>query len=335
MNIGKIGEFGLINIINKTLGTKNKTIIKGIGDDAAALKLENNNLTLLTTDMLIEGIHFDLSYCDPYHIGAKALAVNISDVAAMGGNPTFYLLSIALPEQTDQVFFENLIKGFHDISDRFGISLIGGDTVASKDNIVINISLLGDVAKEEMICRNNAQKGDKIFVTGTIGDSAAGLAILTGKPGPTDINQKYHSLIAKHLNPSPRVEVARLIAKMKIANAMIDVSDGLAIDLQRICDESLVSGKIWLQDIPLSKDYKMAKKDFGFSVEHPLTGGEDYELLFTVPDNQLDKLFGISQNLDCSITKIGEICHGQGVEIIDKYDKPVKLDKLGYEHFKV
>jgi len=334
MKIDKIGELGLIDIIKKSLGAETKDIVRGIGDDAAALRVDNGNLLLLTTDMLIEGIHFDLSYCKPYDIGAKSLAVNISDVAAMGGFPTFYLLSIALPEDTDRFFFENLIKGFHDISDRFGIRLIGGDTIASDGNIVINVSLLGTVAPDEMICRNGAQKGDKVFVTGTIGDSAAGLAILKDKEHPEDLCKRYHSLIRRHLAPLPRVEAARLIAKLKIASSMIDVSDGLAIDLKRICDESNVCGRIRLQDVPLSRSYKAAKEEFALGLEHPLTGGEDYELLFTVPDSKLESLSGIMGSVDCDITQIGEICDGRGIELIDEFDRPIKLERLGYEHFK-
>lgn len=333
MNLGDLGEFGLIDRIAGFFDKDNSDISIGIGDDAAAIRKGDGILSLATSDMLLEDVHFDLNYTTPNQLGEKALAVNISDIAAMGGTPRFFLLSIALPKDTKIDFVENFSKGAALAARRFGITLIGGDTVASDEKILISVTLIGEVPEKEVLRRNGAKPGDQLFVTGTIGDSAAGLELLKKGINIDSSSLEEGELIKKHLIPSPRVDVARYISKNHLATSMIDISDGLLKDMGHICESSKVQGKVWLDRIPLSSSYIGVAKDFTLGMKTALAGGEDYELLFTIPMEKVEELDKLEKNFDCKLTHIGEVCPGDGVLLYDHENNIIDPGMTGYDHF--
>ncbi len=334
MKLAALGEFDLIERIKKSYGSEGGRIVRGMGDDAAALKVDTDSLVLTTTDMLLENVHFDLKYFSPYNLGKKAIAVNISDIAAMGGSPQWILTSLGLPESVDGSFVEQFYKGMSCLSDRFGIKLIGGDTVASKGGVVINVQLIGTVNQKELILRRGARAGDHVFVTGTLGDSSAGLEILKKGLWGEKKRDEYVDSVNRHLTPSPRVDEARYLAAGEVASSMIDISDGLVQDLNHICTESNVQGKLLIDDVPISDSYKYVCNEMGLNSHLSLCGGEDYELLFTVPPGKIGFVDSFREQFSCGVTRIGEICHGNGVSVYDEQNNPVELEVCGYDHFK-
>ncbi|PIX21438.1 MAG: thiamine-phosphate kinase, partial [Deltaproteobacteria bacterium CG_4_8_14_3_um_filter_45_9] len=231
-DLREIGEFGLINRIRKWITSSDPALVQGIGDDVAVIKMGAKAL-LVTTDILIEGIHFDRSWLDPYQLGRKSLAVNLSDIASMGGIPKYFLISIGLPKNLPLSFISSFYLGLKKEAKQFRVELIGGDTSLSQ-KIVINICLLGEGRKKDLLFRKGARVGDDLFVSGTLGDAALGLKILQEKGKIIGAE----GLIKKHLSPCPRVELGQTIAKHHWATAMIDVSDGLLIDTSHLLQES-------------------------------------------------------------------------------------------------
>ena len=331
--VGDVGELGLIERIRVAFGVEDGEIARGIGDDAAAIRSAEGRLTLVTTDMLVEKVHFDHAYTGPYELGGKAVAVNISDIAAMGGTPRLFLLSMGLPRAARLDFVDRFYTGASDTAARFGVRLIGGDTVESRGGMVLNVVVLGEVPEDEVVYRGGAKAGDRIFVTGTIGDSATGLELL--RCGVTSGNcvDEERELLMKHLSPVPRVTEARRIAAERLATSMIDISDGLVGDLKHICDESGVRGIIRLDRVPISGSCRATAENLGLGIDRLLTGGEDYELLFTVPPDRIRDLHEVGRELSCTLTEIGEIRLGEGVEVRDIDGEPIDLGSSGYEHF--
>jgi len=326
----EIGEFGLINRIRKWITSSNPSLLQGIGDDVAVIEMGMKSL-LVTTDILIEGIHFNRSWIDPYQLGRKALAVNLSDIASMGGTPKYFLISIGLPKNLPLPFVSSFYRGLKMEAKQFRVELIGGDTSLSQ-KIVINICLLGEEKKQNLLFRKGARVGDDLFVSGTLGDAALGLKILQerGKIKGTE------GLINKHLSPCPRVELGQTIAKHHWATAMIDVSDGLLIDTSHLLEESGVGARVWEDRIPLSRLYRkwvhsFSKDPFQFA----LSGGEDYELLFTAPGKMGKRISSLSHSLKIPITRIGKILpQKEGLRMIGKDGKKYSPSCLGFEHFK-
>ncbi len=300
-----IGEFGLIKrIAEKERIADKKDIIAGIGDDAAVLKDKKNSYLLLTTDMLVENVHFNQK-ATPFQIGWKALAVNISDIAAMGGIPEYALISLGLRKNTALKFIDELYRGIRTLAQKFEVQILGGDTVASS-KIVVNIALIGEVEKKYLTLRKGAKPGDKIYITGRLGGSITG----------------------KHLSFIPRVREARYLVKNFHPTAMIDISDGLLSDLTRICEASDIGAKIYQQKIPLSKK--------AISLQNALTGGEDFELLFTHPPSiSSPPHLMVGENKEkVSMTQIGEITKNTRIILLDEKGKTVFLKKRGYDHFR-
>jgi len=341
MRLAEIGELPLIELIRRRFGQRSKGVIAGIGDDAAVIESNDNNL-LITTDMMLEGIHFDLSFTTPYHIGYKLVSINVSDIFAMGGIPKYLLLNIALNKNIDKSFVDGFFDGVHDAAKLYRVSLIGGDMSSSKKGIAVAASLIGYSKKQ--IMRSGAKPGDKIYVTGNLGDSACGLEILKTavSPKPSAISKglkaesypltaKYKQkgltwniispLIQRHLMP-----VARNPKSFAgYATAMIDISDGLFIDLTRLCNESKVGAKIYAEQIPISPQMKKASSIVGMdSLKLAASGGEDYELLFTA--HSYPPAGGVK------ITCIGEITKKDRV-VIDEKGRETKLKTEGYQHF--
>jgi len=329
----EIGEFGLIHRIRKGITSSDPALVQGIGDDVAVIKMgeTGTKVLLVTTDILIEDIHFDLSWTDPSQLGRKALAVNLSDIASMGGIPKYFLISLGLPKNLSLSFVSSFYRGLKKEAKPFRVELIGGDTSLSK-KIVINICLLGEGIKKDLLFRRGARVGDDLFVSGTLGDAALGLRILQEK-GKI---RGAEGLIKKHLSPRPRIELGQVIAKHHWATAMIDVSDGVLIDTSHLLQESGVGARVWESRIPLSRLYRkwishFSKDPFQLS----LSGGEDYELLFTAPPELRERISSLARSLGIPITRIGEILPiKKGLQIIKTDGKHDSPSRLGFEHFR-
>lgn len=330
MDLREIGEFGLINRIRKWTSASDPTLLKGIGDDVAVIET-GEKAWLITTDLLIEDIHFKLTWIDPFHLGRKALSVNLSDIAAMGGTPKYFLISLGVPKNLPLPFISSFYRGLKDGARRFGVNLIGGDTSLSK-KIIINICLLGEGKKGNFLFRSGARVGDDLFVSGTLGDAALGLKIL--QKGGT--GRKFKGLIKKHLSPSPRIQLGQVLARNRWATAMIDVSDGLLIDTNHLLEESRVGARIWEDRIPLSKLYQKWIHSFSkFRYRFALSGGEDYELLFTAPPEMRRRISHVALSLKIPIAQIGRIVpKKEGLHLIRKDGKKYVPSRLGFEHFK-
>lgn len=326
-HIHELGEFGLISLISGKVRST-PAVPVGIGDDAAAFKWQKGCIGLTTSDMLVEGIHFDLSFSDPFRLGRKSLAVNLSDIAAMGGIPRWFLLSLAIPAKLSVGFIELFTTGMLGLADEYGTVLVGGDTCASNEGLVISITLYGEQQGDRIVQRRGARPGDAIFVTGTLGDSALGLELLRkGKMEGICIN--------RHLDPSPRVREGRALAEAGLATAMIDISDGLLSDLGHIAEKS-GSGAIVRHDrIPLSQEFSdYVKSTSGRDYSLALGGGEDYELLFTAPALNRDAIRSLFAELGTPVTEIGEITSIPGIQVLSSEGKPVPAANAGFDHFR-
>jgi thiamine-monophosphate kinase len=339
LKISGVGELLLLDRIRERFKSKSENIIAGIGDDAAVIKPANRNL-LVTTDMMVEKVHFDLRYMTPYQLGSKLISVNVSDVYAMGGLPAFVLLNIALNRNTEAAFVDMLFDGIQDALKAYKIVLIGGDLSASKKDLVLSATLIGYAEKQ--ILRSGAKAGDRIYVTGNLGDSACGLELLKRikcqVPLTKDRSAKNsalrlsHSaflklglswevvgpLVRRHLMPEAR-NPKKIV---QYATAMIDISDGLQIDLTRLCKESKVGARIFKEKIPISAEMKEAASLLGLSpLGLALTGGEDYELLFTAPpEKKVNAIY------------IGDIVKSKK-SIVDSFGKEKPFSAGGYRHF--
>ena len=327
--LSELGELGLIKRFRTRCISSSPEVLKGIGDDAAAVKIKAG-ITLITTDMLLEGVHFDLSLTTFFQLGYKALAVNISDILAMGGKPKYFLLCLGLPKTCRSTDIDALYSGMMKIAKKFRVSVIGGDTSASRKGLVLSGTLIGNA--DRIITRSGARPGDGIFVSNTLGDSAMGLLLLRklskktrserqkaeGRRQKLKTKNEFLPLIEKHLMPEPRP-----LKKTSGITSMIDVSDGLLMDLSHICDESKVGAVIYKDKIPLSRRLVSAAKNTQTSpLKYALTGGEDYVLLFTAPRNYKTDAF-----------KIGEIIR-KGHFIVDSKGRKTTFKPEGYEHFK-
>lgn len=333
MDIKEIGESGLIQRIADNYRSSHPAIICGIGEDAAALKISEKNILLTTCDLLVEDIHFNLSLTNSYHLGRKSLAVNLSDIAAMGGIPRFFLVSLAIPTYISVEFIDDLYRGIMELADEFNTKLVGGDTNASPDKLIIDITLLGEANPDHLLKRSGAQAGDSIFATGTLGDSALGFSILKSDH-QSNITSPFNKLTLRHLSPHPRITEGKAIAEKHLASAMIDISDGLLTDLKQILTLSKVGATIFISQLPLSNDFKQFQVQHKHNkIDFALNGGEDYELLFTSPQTKENDLYRLSQKLKVPITKIGEINSSEKLIVLDENQTPYSIDDQGYDHF--
>lgn len=289
-----MGEFELIDKIKSSFSVPDG--MTGIGDDCAVIPQKEGMDTLVSTDMLVEDVHFLVDEIAPADLGWKSAAVNISDIAAMGGRPVSTYLSIALPRSIGQEWVMRFIEGYRSISEMFGVPLLGGDTCSSPEKLCISVTVLGECAHGKAILRSGAKPGDMLCVTGTLGDSAAGLkAILEGRRRDDTVER----LIYAHYHPVPEVGAGLSLASTGLVSSMIDISDGVASDIRHIMKESGVGAKIRTDRIPLSEELQKACSLFGWDpLSLALEGGEDYHLLFTCPSGS---------ELPVKHTVIGEI----------------------------
>ena len=327
MLIKDIGEFDLIKRISAGLMPTGRPVIAGIGDDSAVLPASEGRLQLVTTDMLVENVHFRLDFAKPFQIGWRSLAVNVSDIAAMGGEPTYAFVSIGLPLETTVEFVEELYSGMQQIASDYSVDIVGGDTVSSPQ-IVINIALLGEVEAENLLLRSGARAGDALVVTGDLGGSETGLTIL--KDG------LQLEGIEKYLMPVPRVREGRLLAESGYVTAMIDISDGLASEVHHICEASGTGAKLRMNSIPLSDNVRRVAEYAGKGpYDLALYGGEDYELLFTC---RPDKVSYLAENMlkvcGTPLNTVGQIVErSHSITIEDASGKITPLKPRGYDHF--
>lgn len=326
MKINEIGEFGLIDILKQNTINNKDNIIKGIGDDTAVFSVENNLLQLATTDMLVEGIHFNREFITAWQLGYKAIAVNFSDIAAMGGTPTNILISLAIPSDIDVDFMVQLYDGMKYLTKKFKANIIGGDTVASLQGLVINVTVLGTVPLPLVKYRSGAKNGDLVVVTGDLGSSAAGLEILLNKYE----QEQYEILVKKHLMPFPQLNYGEIIANY--ANSMNDISDGLASEANEISTASEVGIMLRENKMPVLKETKEVAKVFQKDVlDYVLFGGEDYQLVFTITPEKLTQLQGELNDL----TIVGEVCSSfNGVKLERNDGTIIDIKSKGYNHFR-
>ena len=316
MKLKEIGEFGLIGRLKKD--PESGRVIKGIGDDCAAVK-DGNKILLYTADMMVEGSHFIKAWHPPEKLGRKLICSNLSDIAAMGGTPEYALISLGAPPDEDVEYIEGIYRGIYGMAGRYGIDVIGGDTVESP-LLILSMTMSGIIDENNISLRSDAKIGDYILVSGPLGGSKAGLELLkNGYDSPK-------GAIEKHLDPGCRTDISRKIAPF--INAMIDISDGLASDLRHICEESGVGAIIEKDKIPIDEDTRRAAEILNSDpYDFALHGGEDYELLFTVSEENLDKVRGYG-------TVIGRIAgKAVGIKMRDEDGKLVEI-KDGYEHFR-
>lgn len=331
--LAKIGEFGLIkNIQKKWGGTRAGVLRLGIGDDAAVLHPSPGKSLLLTTDILIEGVHCDFSFSTFFEIGYKALSVNVSDIAAMGGRPHFFLVSLGLSGQESVADVNQLYRGMARAGREMNLRLIGGNTARAGALFFVSITLLGEAGKKEVITRSGGRAGDFLYVTGALGDAAAGLEILKrGERG-----HRFRSLVEKQTMPKARWKEGRLLAQKQIPSAMIDLSDGLSSDLVHLADQSDLGAELQLEKIPISRALKRYAKERGADpMSYALHGGEDYELLFSVPEKKREKLERLIQKGDIAARSIGRLVEkGAGLLIKDREGQIRSLIPGGYDHLR-
>lgn len=322
MAIGELGEFGLIDEIGDNTIFCPESVVVGIGDDAAVIRPPKDKLELLATDMLVEDVHFTIDTISPHDLGYKTIAVNLSDIAAMGGRPTQVVISMALRPDLDTSFVTEMYDGMKEICRAFGVNLVGGDTVSTHGAVVLNCAVLGEVVEEYLQKRSGARVGDWVAVTNTLGDSAAGCELLLKRKACYTAAEK--KLIASHVKPCPQVVLAERLAQY--ATSMNDVSDGLASESNELAKASGVCIRIDKAKIPLSQELAEASLDKE-KTDYALYGGEDYQLIFTMPPQKTQEL------IDRTITVIGEVVEGDAGVFLADGEEMMRLLPKGYRHF--
>jgi thiamine-monophosphate kinase len=329
---GHLSETALITALAREFGPAPSEVILGIGDDCAALALSGADYLLWTVDTLVEGVHFDLAYMSLFQLGWKSLAVNLSDIAAMGGVPQHALLSLGWPPDRDRRLALEFAAGLAQAAREYGAAVIGGDTVASPLGLAITVTLTGLVPASQMLRRSGARVGDLIFVTGPLGEAAAGLEIL--RQGLALAPDLIETLVEAHRLPRPQLAAGRVLAKEGLATALIDTSDGVATDLYHICQASRVGARLQAASVPISPRVQAAAPDLGRDpLNLALAGGEDYLLLFTTPPEMTDQLAPsfAEAGLPAPLP-LGRIVAGDRV-ILETSDGDVDISGKGYNHF--
>lgn len=297
-------------------------VIQGIGDDCAVLRVPVREDLLVTTDLSIEGVHFRREWHPPESVGHRCLARGLSDVAAMGGTPFAAFVSLALPAKISQSWVDSFFRGLLKLARQFNTTLAGGDTSRSPSGVFADIVVLGSAPKNNAILRSGARPGDRVYVTGALGASAASVDILFKKRQRLDPNR-----FRAHFFPTTRIRVAKLLREKRIPSAMIDISDGLSTDLDHICEMSRVGAEVFTEKIPVAKIGTPAKP---VGLDFALNGGEDYELLFTASRNR-----EVPRSISgVKITCIGEIISKRQVFLVDESGSRSKLKVRGWEHFR-
>lgn len=335
--IGEIGEFGLIDRLAGQVQIYHKETTKGIGDDAAVYE-SGDELILLTNDMLLESVHFDLSYAPLAHLGYKAIAVNVSDIAAMNGQPKQVTVGLGLSNRFSVEAVEALYEGIRAACEDFKVDLVGGDTTSSRAGLVISVSVMGTVAKDKISYRSGAQDKDILCLTGDLGGAFVGLQILTREKEEFVANpkmqpklDKYPYVVARQLKPKARMDIIYDLAELGVKpTSMIDVSDGLASEIFHLCKQSGLGAAIYEDKLPIDKETFETAAEFRIDPNTcALNGGEDYELLFTIPQSDFEKIKNHAE-----IHTIGYMHEAEkGKVMVTRGGNTIELKAQGWKHF--
>ena len=336
--IGAIGEFGLIDKINQRVILQHASTLKGIGDDAAVLDGGSDHKRLISTDMLLEGVHFDLSYMPLTHLGYKAVTVNVSDIAAMNGIPKQMTISLGLSNRMSVEAVEALYEGIYAAAKDYQIDIVGGDTTSSRSGLVISITLIGESAPDNIVYRNGAKEGDILCLSGDIGGAYMGLQILEREKEVFNVDpnmqpqlDKYSYIVGRQLRPKARMDVIHELGDLGILpTSMIDISDGLASEIFHLCKQSQKGVCIYEDKLPIEKQTFETAAEFSMDPNTAaLNGGEDYELLFTIDQKDFEKM----KNHD-DITTIGYIhAPDLGKVMVTNNKNTIELTAQGWIHF--
>lgn len=337
--LSNLGEFGLIEHLTKDVALTQASSIKGVGDDAAVIRISDEESLLISTDMLVEGIHFNLMYMPLKHLGYKAVAVNVSDICAMNGKAEQITVSLAVSNRFPVEVLEELYSGIKAACTFYGVDLVGGDTTSSTSGLVISVSVLGRAKNSEITYRNGAKEYDLLVVTGDLGAAYMGLQVLerekevfTANPHIQPDLDGHDYIIERQLKPEARKDIIGFLKELDVVpTSMIDISDGLASEILHLCKASNVGCHIYDDKLPIDAKTSMTAIDFNLDPGTcALNGGEDYELLFTIKQSDLDKIKG-----NPHMTIIGHMTHPQdGIYFIDKNGSAVELKAQGWNHFR-
>ena len=335
--IEEIGEFGLINRINSKFNSNRKSTIIGIGDDSAIID-NSKSLTLITSDMLIEGVHFDLSFFPLKHLGYKSVVVNLSDIYAMNGYPDQIILNIGISSKFSLKAIDEFYDGIKIACDEYSVDLVGGDTTSSITGMVISCTAIGTVLKKNISLRSGAKENDVLCVSGDLGRSFLGLKILQrekrvflNNPEMQPKLNSYKNIIEKQLRPVARVDIINILKENKIIpSSMIDISDGLASEILHLSEASNLGVKIFEEKLPILEETKLVAKEFDLNfLNCALNGGEEYELLFSITPNEYELIK--KNNID--IKPIGYFIKDKSKKIVLSNDKEDELKSFGWKHF--
>lgn len=332
--LSQLGEFGLIAHLTENVTISQPSTLKGIGDDAAVLSFENTK-TLVSTDLLIEGVHFDLSYMPLKHLGYKAVVVNLSDICAMNATPTQITVSLAVSNRFPLEALEELYEGIRLAAKTYAVDIVGGDTTSSQKGLIISITALGVAQENEVVYRNGAQENDLIVVTGDIGSAYMGLQVLEREKQVFQVNplnqpdlDKYTYLIERQLKPEARTDIKELLAQLEVhPTSMIDISDGLSSELLHLCKNSQTGCNLFEEKLPMDPQFISTCEEFTIdSTTLAINGGEDYELLFTIKMEDFDKIKG-----NPNLTVIGHMTAArEGMHLVTRANTKIELKARGW-----
>lgn len=336
--ISSLGEFGLIDHLTKNIELQNASSVLGVGDDAAVID-HFGKQTVVTTDLLVEGVHFDLVYTPLKHLGYKSVIVNLSDIYAMNAIPTQIVISLGISNRFSLEAMDEFYEGVYAACTKYGVDLVGGDTTSSQKGFIISVTAIGEVAPDQFVKRSTAQKGDLLCVSGDLGAAYVGLLFLEREkkiymesPGVQPDLEGESYVIGKLLKPEARKDIIEFLAASAITpTAMMDISDGLSSEVLHICKQSNLGCVLYEDKIPVNEQMKQAA--FKFEIDPTacaLSGGEDYELVFTIPQSEYDKLV-----LNEEISVVGYMTEPeQGAHIITKGGSKHALTAQGWNHLK-
>ncbi|OOV28441.1 thiamine-phosphate kinase [Flavobacterium sp. LM5] len=337
-SIDQLGEFGLIDHLTQKFEITQDSTVKGIGDDAAVLDFGTRK-TLVSTDLLIEGVHFDLAYMPLKHLGYKAVVVNLSDICAMNAKPTQITVSVAVSNRFPLEALEELYDGIARAAQEYKVDVVGGDTTSSQKGMIISITALGEADENEIVYRNGATATDLLVVTGDIGAAYMGLQVLEREKQVFQVNPNsqpdldaYTYLIERQLKPEARTDVRTLLHALEIKpTAMIDVSDGISSEIMHLCKQSKVGCNLYEDKLPLDPQFISVCEEFNIdSTTIAINGGEDYELLFTIPITDFDKIKG-----NPNFTIIGHMTEAnEGIHLVTRANTKIELKARGWNAFK-
>lgn len=333
--LSQLGEFGLISHLTKSFDVKQASTLKSIGDDAAVLDFKDKK-TVVSTDLLIEGIHFDLSYMPLKHLGYKAVVVNLSDIAAMNAKPTQITVSIAVSNRFPLEALEELFEGIAMAAKLYKVDVVGGDTTSSQKGMIISITALGEADEKDLVYRNGAKENDLLVVTGDLGSAYMGLQVLEREKQVFQVNpnnqpdlDNYTYLIERQLKPEARTDIRELLEKLEVKpTAMIDISDGLSSEIIHICKQSKVGCNLFEEKIPIDPQFINVCEEFNIDATTvAINGGEDYELLFTMALEDFDKI-----KANPNFTVIGHMTQeSEGIHLVTRANTKIPLKARGWD----